>query len=181
MSEHGTIGSYTNDGCRCPLCRRAKAYYQRGVRQGDPRTVDATETRHHIGRLVACGHTLEAIAAAAGLNRTTLNLIESGRSRRIKRKSADRILAIMLERPIYGHRVPRHLAVQLLDEASRRGVDGDVFLETAGISPLSWYTGRYLERVSWETFRRLAVVYLLLSRRGQVPARPELEVVLRAS
>jgi hypothetical protein len=27
--KHGTLTAYTHDGCRCDLCRRARAHYKR--------------------------------------------------------------------------------------------------------------------------------------------------------
>ena len=35
-SEHGTIGAYTNDGCRCDECRSANAAYQRNYNKATP-------------------------------------------------------------------------------------------------------------------------------------------------
>lgn len=64
---------------------------------GIQRRVDATQTRHHLERLTALGWTYQQIAAATGLDSTTMSVIRSGRYQRVARNTAVTILAIRLD------------------------------------------------------------------------------------
>lgn len=64
---------------------------------GVPQRVNATQTRHHIERLIARGWTQDQIAAATHLNQATISIIRSGRYAGVHRATANAILAIRLD------------------------------------------------------------------------------------
>ncbi len=90
----GTRACYTIHRCRCVECGKASTRYQniyRGRRQ--PSMVDAAEARAHILRLLR-RMTRTEIADAADYSRSCLRKLIAGSTRRIRRETAERILAV---------------------------------------------------------------------------------------
>lgn len=87
---HGSRAKYNVERCRCRRCRNANrdGENQRirllAYGQYVPPYVDAGPVRAHLRYLQDCGMGLRAIAAAAGINRKTLQSILGGRPERGK-------------------------------------------------------------------------------------------------
>jgi hypothetical protein len=101
MSEHGTCARYV-DGCRCDLCKRARADYEqeRQARRKEGTWqpfVDPTEARSHVEALIAAGIGTRQIEARASLSRTTLAGLRSGKFKTMRQATAQAILAIPLD------------------------------------------------------------------------------------
>jgi hypothetical protein len=95
---HGTRHCYLG-GCRCVPCRAANSRYSceraAAQRAGDWRGfVPATFVLGHIQKLRKAGIGYRAIAAAAGLSKSTMEMILTGERVQIRRHHADRILAV---------------------------------------------------------------------------------------
>jgi len=74
--RHGTLAGHAA-GCRCDACDLAKLRYDKRRKldhaTGKPRRAPAWPTVRRIRALQALGHSLPAIADAAGLNRRSIN------------------------------------------------------------------------------------------------------------
>ena len=95
---HGTRRRYLG-GCRCVPCRAANSRYSSeraaAQRAGDWRGfVPATLVLGHIRKLRKAGIGYRAIAAAAGLAKSTIAMILTGEREQIRKHHADRILAV---------------------------------------------------------------------------------------
>ena len=95
---HGTRHRYLS-GCRCVPCRAANSRYSTeraaAQRAGDWRgLIPATLVLDHIKTLSKSGVGYKAIAAAAGLARSTMQKIIGGKQHKIRKHHADRILAV---------------------------------------------------------------------------------------
>lgn len=181
--EHGSLAGYTYQRCRCDACRKAwrdyRREYERDRASSGRRTVSAAETRRHVRRLKAAGWATAAIADRAGLVHHTVRKIESGKTRRVRLQTADRLLAITVDETLVGHRVPARLARPLLRDFKAAGISGRKLYAAAGLSE-GWCATRHRTHVDWGTWRRLTVVHRLLARRGVVTPRTELEEAVSA-
>lgn len=107
--EHGTRACYVRDGCRCNLCRRANAEYQKSrqrlIEAGTPPHVDAAPVRLHVRALMSSrypgahdGIGWRRVADLAGVSRSTVHALVYGKrgkpTARIKRGHAERLLAV---------------------------------------------------------------------------------------
>src|SRR5215469_14812428 len=95
---HGTRHRYLG-GCRCLPCRAANSRYSceraAAQRAGDWRGfVPTTLVLDHIKKLRKAGIGYKAVAAAAGLAKSTVAMILTGKRLRIRRNHAERILAV---------------------------------------------------------------------------------------
>jgi hypothetical protein len=86
-------------GCRCKLCRRANANYERNraaARQaGDWNgLVDAAPARAHLMSLSRAGVGKRAVAAAADVAITVLTDVRTGAKTRIRARTSRKILAV---------------------------------------------------------------------------------------
>ena len=95
---HGTRHRYLG-GCHCVPCRAANSRYSTeraaAQRAGDWRgLVPAEPVLKHIAKLSKAGVGYKAVAAAAGLARSTMQKIITGKQRKIRKHHADRILAV---------------------------------------------------------------------------------------
>jgi hypothetical protein len=95
---HGTRHRYLG-GCRCVPCRAANSRYSSertaAQRGGDwRRFVPTTFVLGHIQKLRKAGIGYRAIAAAAGLAKSTMAMILTGERVQIRRHHADRIMAV---------------------------------------------------------------------------------------
>jgi hypothetical protein len=171
----GSLSAYTNGGCRCDECRQTwrdyRREHQRELARGEYRTVSVEEARRHAKRLVAAGYAVSAIADAADMSRSGVQRILAGETSRIRRDYADRILAVPLDDPLEGHRVPRRLAEPMLEAIADAGFSLAWLYEAAGLNAKYWTENRCgARRMSWDAYRRISTVYRLLASRGLVSA-----------
>lgn len=119
--QHGTNAAYKLDRCRCRPCRDASAAYERNrTRQTiygrwEP-FIDAAPTRAHIAALRAGGLGLKRISALAGVSHSTVGKLVYGHTRddgshripseRIRRDTAERVLAVRADLDNLGSRRP---------------------------------------------------------------------------
>jgi lambda repressor-like predicted transcriptional regulator len=101
LPAHGQYSRYIRHGCRCQPCRDAGRSYRLRLAYDHTndrrRRIDNTQTRTHIERLTARGWNHAQIAAAAGLNQSTISDQASGRYTTINRRTAAAILNITLD------------------------------------------------------------------------------------
>jgi hypothetical protein len=137
--EHGTrarfvFGEWGADrahGCRCIACRRANADYAKtrnrwvtyaadadGYR---PPFVDAGPARDHLIALSAAGVGRRRVIDLSGLADTTLSNIRNGQSRRVRRETAQAILAVTVL-PAGGSRIDGTDTWRLVDQLLAAGV-----------------------------------------------------------
>lgn len=113
-------------GCKCFKCRRANSDYER-QRQvaraaGDWNgIVDAAPARKHMMKLSRAGVGRRAIQAVTDVGDTTLQDIRSGRKRRIRARTARKILAVTPAVRADHSIVPAGKAWRLLDELLEEG------------------------------------------------------------
>lgn len=95
---HGTVAAYrrctSNHGQPCDLCRQAINDYRRAWRATGPRTVPAAPAARRLHILQTAGVSLRSIALRLGVSDSNLLKIASGRSNRIGKHLADRILGL---------------------------------------------------------------------------------------
>ncbi len=107
---HGTANRYANNGCRCQPCRDAAAdrmrVYRSKVKSGGLVFVPAETVVPHLKRLRKKGVGVRAVAAAVGLSPFRVYCLRSGRSDRVSRKIAARILALDESAKLPGATVP---------------------------------------------------------------------------
>jgi DNA-binding CsgD family transcriptional regulator len=81
-TDHTPSRSCYQRGCPRPECKQADYQYMSRLRlehhRGQRRRCDATQTRHHIERLLAAGWTQAQIARAAGLAHRTISGVVAG-------------------------------------------------------------------------------------------------------
>lgn len=96
MTTHGTYTRAVASKCGCKPCRgfRHRVAIERS--QGVRRRVDATQSRAHLERLLNRGWTQSQIAAAAGLDQSTVSVVISGRHMHVHRDTAAAILNVRL-------------------------------------------------------------------------------------
>lgn len=109
--QHGTYACYVLDGCRCEPCTRARTEWrQQSERQKAygrwDNLVDATAAREHVSQLNAQGMGLKRIVAVSDISHGQLWKLMYGKtradgsrtpSRRIRKVTAERILAVELD------------------------------------------------------------------------------------
>lgn len=122
---HGTRLRYLA-GCKCFHCRRANSDYERerqAARQaGDWNgLVDATEARQHIRKLSRQGIGRRAVAAASDVGETIIFEIRSGRRKRIRARTARKILAVTRQAVSDRALVPAARAWQLIEQLLDEG------------------------------------------------------------
>lgn len=136
MREHGTHacfvwgpepGSVRGRGCRCDDCRAANAAYERQrSRWTTPPYVAADEVRRHITFLNEHGVGLKTIAKRSGVAHGTLwklvyGVPGRGPSKRCRRETRDRILAITPADVADGGKVPAARTLEHVDTLISRG------------------------------------------------------------
>ena len=179
--NHGTLTAY-EQGCTCELCtianRDYKRVYMRELRAGQPRTVDATETRQHIRWLLKKGrYSAATISDLNGLSDQCVINITTGKTKRVKHSTADAVLSLTLrEEPSDGHLVSAVPAANLLKAMRKNGVKAKDIVAWLGYRPSSSIPTARNRRITYRNHRRIVTLYHLLASRGVVPARPLLEV-----
>lgn len=107
---HGTHACYVLDRCRCVPCTAANSAYEsqrtRAIAYGRTDMVDAAPVRAHLARLTAAGMGFKQLTKVHGIASGTITKIVYGvhgdkprpPARRVRKDTADRILAIPLPR-----------------------------------------------------------------------------------
>lgn len=97
MSDHGLNRTYIA-GCRCAPCREAHTRYEATrrmhIRDGHERLVGATRARNHLRRLAQSGVGKRSASDAADVTYRSINLIRSGKQKRISRRLEAAILSL---------------------------------------------------------------------------------------
>jgi WhiB family redox-sensing transcriptional regulator len=134
--EHGTHACYVwgpepgaGKGCRCEPCKIGHSTYEKErSRRVAPPYVGAATARTHIRELMAAGVGLKTIAGRSGISHGTLSkLIYSDRTRgmgpskRIRRATEDRLLAITPADAANGALIPAGPTLEIIAELVLRG------------------------------------------------------------
>jgi hypothetical protein len=172
VPEHGTTARYHRT-CRCPACRQAHSRYssehRRQVKAGNHYTVPAAEGYRHLNRLLAAGHNVCGVSAAAGVKRQTVYVLATGRRKTLLRETSERILAVALDDvPASGaHLVPAETAHRLVEGMRSAGLARRDISRALGLQPKSRPVGNG-RHVNTLSLRKIVVLYRLLAREGLV-------------
>lgn len=92
---HGTRSRYIRGPCRCDDCRLANSRYYH-ARKGQPFNglIDAGPARKHLRKLSRQGVGRRAVAAACDVSLTVIQEVRSGKKKRIRASTAEKILAV---------------------------------------------------------------------------------------
>lgn len=94
---HGQA-KYNSEGCRCSVCRAARAAYERSrVRRrayGREDLVDAAPVAEHVRRLQSSGLGAPRIAQLAGVSTSVTGRLLYGNTKRVRVESARRLLSV---------------------------------------------------------------------------------------
>lgn len=124
---HGTRSSYTNNGCRCPDCRKAareyaRAYYQASKDPDRPgRLVSAHPAREHMRVLSLRGIGKRRVAELTGIPVSTIDKVRRGERARITQRHAEAILAVEVDEQAMGAMTDRRTAEEIVARMLRRG------------------------------------------------------------
>ena len=155
--QHGTVGAYRHDRCRCQPCtdanRRDHArYVYLADRDRSNKLVPADRARQHIARLHTAGLTYAAIAAAAGLSRTHLYLIATGATRQVTKRTEAAILR--------AHGITTMGARRRLQALARIGWDARQIAAESGLNPVTVFRVRAgVTAASTDTMAVIAETY----------------------
>lgn len=125
---HAQRAAYVLDRCRCDSCRAATTAAQREMRnQIAPAYVAADPARQHIRFLSEHGVGLKRIAKVSGVSQGALWKLVYGKaghepSKRVRKDTLDRILAVMPSDAAAGTRVDAKATWALIDEMVSAGV-----------------------------------------------------------
>jgi hypothetical protein len=132
---HGSYAKYTVELCRCELCRKAKRDYERARQRAISRPdqvwvpyVPAGAARRHVRELAAAGVGLKQVAKISGLPGGLLSKLVYGDparrlapSRRIRRETYERIMAVRAEDFAGGARLDARPTWDLLEQLLAAG------------------------------------------------------------
>ncbi len=170
--RHGTTTGYSRHRCRCELCvERWRSYqreYMREHYRGELRTVATTEARLWIAHLVAQGMTRHQIALAAHVDHQLLYLIARGETRRARRRTIEKILAVTPDDRPARAMAPAREAQRLLEAIRAAGVPAKTIAGPLRVSHPSRI--KHQRRVHDRTRRKLIIAYRHLASQGLVPA-----------
>lgn len=124
--EHGTHVKYVIDVCRCEPCREANRAYERERRARiEPAYVAAGPARAHCRELMAAGVGLKQIIKTSGISSGAIWKLLYGKngrpSKRIRRETEQRILAITPAHIAGGAKIPAGPTWALVDEMVAAG------------------------------------------------------------
>lgn len=102
MRDHGTRAKYVAEKCRCELCTEANRAYARGRDRASRRPdevrvspfVTARAVRAHLADLSAQGVGYKRVAQVAGVSASSLMKVVSGQRTRLRRETAEKVLAV---------------------------------------------------------------------------------------
>src|SRR4051794_36009730 len=187
--RHGTRAAYVKDRCRCPDCPAANPaasrtrYRQQAIGRWQPFT-DAGAVRDHLIALRAAGIGVERIAQLTGLSLSHIRDLASTRpgasatTRKVRRATADRILAIPVGSATRAprSRVPALGTRRRLQALARLGWPLDLLADQLKRRPTSLRRSMDGNTVTADTARS-AVLYARLEATGP----PEITAVQRAA
>jgi hypothetical protein len=124
--EHGTNAKYKLDGCRCRECSQATSKHNRArARSVEPAYVAAGPARAHVRELSEAGVGLKQIVKASGVSQGALWRLMYGKngkpSKRIRRSTEQRILAVTPADAANGTRIDATATWVLIDEMVAAG------------------------------------------------------------
>jgi len=98
--QHGTLGAYRLDGCRCLLCRcahaRATAVYRNGGSWREGALVPLAGTRRRLQALAVVGHGRTELAARLGVHTRTITFLRSNQQL-VRAETAAAVTALCAE------------------------------------------------------------------------------------
>lgn len=165
--QHGTIGAYRADGCRCEPCLEANLSFRR-VRARRLMSEDSSPftpagpVREHLARLRSAGVGVDRIAQIAGVPGSTVReLIYGSGGRRFKRVRRDIAERIFDTRPATHSRSDRSTVDStetraLIQSVYTRGVPWAMIAEGLGRSPASLRRTLQRSRVTVKTAAEVA-------------------------
>ena len=173
--KHGSVTGYTTYKCRCEPCRKAWRDYSRqwhrDRRDGRLRLTDAAETREHLLRLFDAGNSSGGIQSMTGLTDSTILNILAFKTKRIRHRTADRVLSVALtDLPGPRNLTPAGPARRLLAQMRLSGIMAKDVSAMLGYRPTSSIPTARNPRIRARNHRRVRVLYELLARQGRVPA-----------
>lgn len=135
MREHGQAvtyrfgiegGSDSTNGCRCDECREAVREYERQRRQRtEPAYVTAATARRHVTELSEAGVGLKQIVKVSGISQGAIWKLMYGKngkpSKRIRRETQDKILAVTPADAADGARVAAERTLDNIETLLERG------------------------------------------------------------
>jgi len=132
MRQHGTRAKYVIEKCRCQPCTEANRLYQRqrdrherrvrfGIEDPRPAFIDATETRQHLDWLRRVGVGKRQIHAETGISVTTIWKIRNGTVTKIRRATAEKLLAVGRSKAAGGARVDAKPTWKLINDMLKHG------------------------------------------------------------
>lgn len=151
-------------GCRCDACRSIHLFTQkkRQMRALDGALmVDATEARNRLKELFEIGMTQREVCNY-GVSLPTVHMIATGKRKRIRRDTHDKIMAIEGRRPNRNQRVSPKDSIELVRKWHDRGLSYDMISKLTGVSK-STLRELYLGDKEW-LFARTAVRLRMHSR-----------------
>jgi hypothetical protein len=170
--RHGTTTGYSRHRCRCDECRGAWRDYQRAYMReryrGERRTVSTAEARRRIACLTAQGMTCQVIARTAGMDHQLVRRIADGQTKRARRFTVDKILAVTANDRPPGAMSPAHEADRLLQGILAAGVPAKTVADTMHVTASARIKRQ--KHVTDRTRRKLIVAYRHLARLGLVDA-----------
>lgn len=151
--EHGRT-KYVLEKCRCQICRRAAVDYERERRQRiEPAYVFAGPVREHLAFLSEQGIGAKSVARVTGLSYGAISKIiygdrtrGMGPSKRVRKATADRILAVTPSVAPEGTRVPAGPVLAQVGELVAAGVPKVRIAERIGQSTALQLGSKFVTR-----------------------------------
>lgn len=160
--EHGTRAKYVLEKCRCEPCTLANREYARGRDRATRRPdevsrspfISAAATRRHLLELSAAGVGYKTVARAANVPSSSLGGILAGKRKRVRRLTAERVLAITPAVAADGALVDATSTWQAIDRLRVAGWTKSAISAAIGQGGVALQLGR--DRVTARNARRIA-------------------------
>lgn len=166
---HGTRSRYVA-GCRCEPCTTANREYaraqQKRVRGGDGNPiVPATRVRAHLRRLADQGIGKRAVADVARVPVSSLHEIRMGRKTKLRRRTAERILAVTAAACLDdGHTVDARATWKLIGKLLEQGFTRQQIARRIGSTAKTPALQLKKDRVTARTARKVERLYAEVMR-----------------